>query len=113
MKANPAAKGQLISPRSFSAPRSANHHNHVTTVINPIATLSHKDKLLLAQAFKKTPSKQAISAVPRFNPQDYLFDLEDDETNIIVENNVIKAASMFLLSLSYLIFLILISFLIF
>lgn len=96
MRTNQTKGSGPTSPRSLSAPRSNNHPPNHVVPINPIATLSHKDKLLLAETFKKTPSKQVISpaAAFRFNPQDYLFDLEDDETNIIVENNVIKAASM-------------------
>lgn len=84
--------GTVSSPRSHSTPRS--NHNHVVTIVNPIATLSHRDKLFLTEALKKAPSKQAITPPPfKFNPQDYIFDQEDDETNIIVDGNVIKAAS--------------------
>jgi hypothetical protein len=83
----------LTSPRAHSTPNKHKRQtNHVVTVVNPIATLSHKDKLYLTEILKKAPSKNTISPF-KFNPQDYLFDQEDEETNIIIDGNVIKAAS--------------------
>lgn len=105
----------LSSPRSHSTPRSTHTTPHAHPV-NPIVTLSHKDKLLLTSqdkflltsqdsGLKKAPSKQAISAastIPppsfKFSPQDYVFDQDDQEDNIVLDGNVIKAASMCLSS---------------
>lgn len=90
-----------ILTRSYSTSRVRRPTKELITVVNPLATLSQKDKMYLAQALKRAPSNRAMapSTPPpvshtRFKSADYLFDKEDDDTNIIVENNVIKAASM-------------------
>ena len=87
----------LTSPRTHSNARSPSNTNEVVIVVNPLASISMKDKMYLTQALRKVPSTKAVPSPPtqRFKSADYLFDKEDDETNILVDGNVIRAASMY------------------